>query len=236
MSKSQAFEKGLEQFVEGFFARTFRSGLQPVELGRKLIREMDRGKTITNHGVVVANHYLVGLSEQDTERFSHFVDSLEAELVRGLTDECARNSWSVLGPIAVEFETMSNLKIGRYVIESRIIESPNGAAPVHPKPTPQPRPSRSAPPAAPAATGLNPRILTADGQQVPLGSQRISIGRLEDCNLIFDDPNVSRHHAEIRPANGGFEIADLGSTNGTYVNGSRVPTSTLLRDGYFPIP
>lgn len=236
MGKARTFEKRLENFVEGFFARTFRSGLQPVELGRKLIREMERGKTVTPNGVVVANHYLVGLSEEDTERFGHFKDALAAELVQGLTEECAENSWQILGPIEVEFETHPELKIGRYVIESRIIESdepvdqpaavvPEPAAPP-PVAAPAPAPAAAAPP-APA----NPRVVTNDGQEVALGDYSLRIGRLDDCNLIFDDHNVSRHHAEVRPAANGFQVADLGSTNGTYVNGKKIDAPTLLSDG-----
>lgn len=195
---------------------------------------MDRGKTITPNGVVVANHYLIGLSVEDIERFSHFSDALRSELVKGLQDEVTENGWKTLGPIQVEFESQPKLKIGRYMIETRILEGefqnepPAAAAasipPVAPIPT-------AAAPAPPVANQPNPRVITADGQEIALASYTVKIGRLDDCNVIFDDPNVSRHHSEIRPVGDTFEIADLGSTNGTYVNGTRIPGAMTLRDG-----
>lgn len=234
MGIAQSFERRLEQFVEGFFARTFRSGLQPVELGRKIAREMDRGKTVTQNGIVVANHFRVLLSPEDTERFGHFEQSLRQELATGLTDECRKEGWRTLGPIQVEFVTDTNLKIGRYVIESRIVEGSVGAStPARSPDLPvQERPVPVAPSPAPVADRPCPRLESSTGQTVTLVDHKALLGRLEDCALQFDDPNVSRHHAEVRPdGTGGWCVEDLGSTNGTYVNGIRIGGATPLRNG-----
>jgi len=236
---AQSFEQRLEQFVEGFFARTFRSGLQPVELGRKLAREMGRTKTVTSSGIIVANHFTVALSDPDTERFRHFADQLRAELVTGLTGECQREGWKTLGPIEVQFETDPGLKIGRFVIESRIVEGASQQAPAAPPPAAAPSPSAAVAvtPAAPQATAptpdtpANPRVVTADGTVHALGGGTIRVGRLQDCQIRFDDPNVSRHHAEFRATARGAVVADLGSTNGTLVNGVRIGAETGLNDG-----
>lgn len=247
MGIAQSFEQRLEQFVEGFFARTFRSGLQPVELGRKLAREMGRTKTVTSTGVVVANHFTVALSEPDTERFNHFADKLRGELVTGLAGECQREGWQTLGPLAVEFQTDPALRIGRFVIESRILEGDQAQAqvsqppaassqPVGPPPTPAvasaqvsvPSPAAQAPGAI--ATG-NPRLIGEDGVIHSLSDDVFRIGRLQDCQARFDDPNVSRHHAELRRRGDTYGVIDLGSTNGTLVNGVRTVGETRLNDG-----
>ncbi|MCC7078553.1 MAG: FHA domain-containing protein [Acidimicrobiia bacterium] len=236
MGIAQSFERRLEQFVEGFFARTFRSGLQPVELGRKIAREMERGKTVTQNGVVVANHFRVFLSPEDTVRFGHFESSLRQELADGLTDECRKESWRTLGPIQVEFVTDADLKLGRYVIESRIIEGSFAASQsARPEPDPPPAaptPAARTPPPPPPAGGTGPRLESASGETLVLLKDRIWVGRLEDCAIQLDDPNVSRHHAEVTvDASGAWVVTDLGSTNGTYVNGIRIGGETPLQDG-----
>lgn len=237
MGIAQSFEQRLEQFVEGFFARTFRSGLQPVELGRKLAREMGRTKTVTSSGVVVANHFTVALSESDTERFNHFADKLRGELVSGLTGECQREGWQTLGPLAVEFETDPGLRIGRFVIESRIVEGDRTQAgapgaqqapPLGASPTPAVTPSASG---QRAVTAPNPRLVGDDGVIHTLTEGLFRIGRLQDCQARFDDPNVSRHHAELRRRGDTYGVIDLGSTNGTLVNGVRTVGETRLNDG-----
>lgn len=243
MGIAQSFEQRLEQFVEGFFARTFRSGLQPVELGRKLTREMGRTKTVTSTGVVVANHFTVALSEADTERFGHFSDKLRGELVTGLTGECQREGWQTLGPLAVDFQTDPALRIGRFVIESRIVEERHDqapaptsppAAPASPQPSPAPAAASAVPRQTPApgaiATG-NPRLISEDGVIHALSDEVFRIGRLQDCQARIDDPNVSRHHAELHRRGDTYSVVDLGSTNGTLVNGTRIAGETRLNDG-----
>lgn len=237
MGIAQSFERRLEQFVEGFFARTFRSGLQPVELGRKLAREMGRTKTVTSTGVVVANHFTVALSVADSERFNHFADKLREELGAGLAGECQREGWQTLAPILVEFQTDPALRIGRFVIESRIVEGTRPPAPAQSVPAAAPSvPSHVAPAAVPVpAPGpvatANPRLIGPDGVIHALTDDVFRIGRLQDCQARFDDPNVSRHHAELRRSAEGYGVIDLGSTNGTLVNGVRIAGETRLNDG-----
>lgn len=283
MGMAQSFERRLEQFVEGFFARTFRSGLQPVELGRRLVREMDRGKTLTDKGVIVANHFSVSLSPADAERFSHFEASLRSELVAGMTEECGREGWRTLGPVDVVFTTDDSLKIGRYVIESRIVEAappterkakrrrrepsaapaaaaqapvpepePEPVEHVAPEPVPEPEfddePSlETSPPVAddfvnevvePSADGAVveddyqfPVLVAHDGTEIEVYPGSMLLGRLEDCAVVFEDPNVSRHHAQIDSDAEGWIVRDLGSTNGTFVNGKRIAGPTRLGDG-----
>jgi len=250
---AQSFEERLERFVEGFFARTFRSGLQPVELGKKLIREMDRGKTLTQNGVIIANHYSVTLSPDDLQRFAHFSDSLRNELILGMTDHAQHEGWRVLGNITIEFHEDPDLRIGRYIIESRIIEGPTShpagtsgrtpatAPPVSPSqsvsspmppvglPAAMPSPAGPSVPPVPSSTS-NPRLVKEDGISFPMKGGRVIVGRLPECHVQFDDSNVSRQHAEILFKNGIATVQDLGSTNGTYVNGSKIPGKTTLRE------
>jgi hypothetical protein len=200
----QQFEQRLERLVEGVFAKAFRSGLEPVEIGRRLARELDLHRTIAPRGVIVPNAFTVAVSATDRNRFASF----EGELVRELSGYAAEHArdegYHFLGPLTVEFDTDSNLRTGTFLVAGEVRPSPEGV---------------------PVGT-----LVLPDGSRVDVTSTPVVIGRLPNCQVTLADPNVSRRHAEVRVEDGRPIVVDLGSTNGTKVNGAGV-TSHPLEDG-----
>jgi hypothetical protein len=199
----QQFERRLEQLVEGVFARAFRGGLQPVELGRRLTREMDLERSLGVRGPVAPNHFLIELSEADADRFEGFSDTLRAELAEAAREHAREEGYSFVGSVVVDFVTEPALSAGVFRVVSRTEAG---------------------------AGGLSPSVVTPDGRRVTMGDTPISIGRLAECSVVLNDPNVSRRHAEILRRDGVPVLVDLQSTNGTLVNGTAV-SQTPLVDG-----
>ena len=201
----RGFERRLERLVEGAFARAFRSGIRPVELGRRLVREMDDNRSVgVRGGTLVPNHFVVHLSHEDLEELEGVQDSLSRELADAAREHARDEGYSFMGPVTVVLEEDQRLRTGAFAIRGRMLEGQGGA-------------------------GAGSIVLPT-GDRFTLTESIISIGRHPDCNLVLADPNVSRNHAEIRPQGDRYAVVDLGSTNGTRVNGVRVDTQ-LLDDG-----
>lgn len=199
------FEKRLEQMVEGAFARVFRSGLRPVEIGRRLSREMDDSRSIGVRGnTVVANDFTVNLSQQDADEFAEVGDSMRRNLAELAREHAREEQYDFMGPIGVHFDVDPRMRVGSFSIEARLREGDGGA-------------------------GAGSLVLP-NGDRFVLGETIITIGRVPESVITLEDPNVSRNHAEIRPQGGAFVLADLGSTNGTKINGVKV-SERELQDG-----
>jgi hypothetical protein len=204
----QQFERRLERLVDGVFARTFRSGLQPIEVGRRLTREMDLKRQMSVRGLVAPNAFVVVLSPTDAERFSGFMDTFIHELGEAAKTHAANEEYQLLGPVSVRVEVDPDLATGTFDLFAEI-------APAKP-----PRES----------SGPTVSLVLPDGRRIPIGPIPVTIGRLPGVTILLADPSVSRRHAEVRLANGVPTITDLGSTNGTRVNGLPV-TQHVLRSG-----
>jgi hypothetical protein len=217
------FERRLEGVVEGFFAKAFRSGLQPVELAKRLLREMDSGKTVGVKEVWAPNHFEFALSQIDRTRFEQAELSLIAELKQVVRDGAAERGWDLMGPPEVEFETDENLGKGEFHVAATFVSG-------------EPERASAAIGVARPSTGARRAFLAFDDgggggrREFPLTKDRVTIGRLPECDITIKDPGASRNHAEIRSGPGGHRLADLGSTNGTLVNDRRV-TEQNLEDG-----
>jgi hypothetical protein len=198
----QQFERRLERVVEGVFARAFRSGLQPVEIGRRLTREMDLQRTLAPRGTLTPNHFVITLSPEDADRFAPIEDELVTELVSVARDHAAREDYVFIGPVVVELEVDEHLVEGTLDLASEMTRTGGGAT-----------------------------VVLGDGRRIPLGGNPLVIGRLPECDVVLADGNVSRRHAEIRPHGDGWVLADLGSTNGTRLNGFRLTAPRELRSG-----
>jgi hypothetical protein len=199
----QAFERRLERLVEGAFTKAFRSGLQPLEIGRRLVKELDAGRTVGVHGVVAPNHFMVALSPADYERFETFRDALARELADAAREHARDEDYHFVGPVEVELAEDPNRRQGDLAVQATIMQGEGG---------------------------WSASLVLPDGRRVALASETAVIGRLPDCAVPLSDPQVSRHHAEVRRDPDGFRVVDLGSTNGTSVNGTIVGEQ-LLRDG-----
>jgi hypothetical protein len=209
----QQFERRLERMVEGVFARAFRSGLQPVEIGRRITREMDLRRTIAPRGTLGPNEFTVALSSSDRSRFEAIESELISELVQVARDHARAENYVFLGPVSVTMETDEDLGPGMVLVSGEMVK---------------PAQSSSA------------NLVLPDGRKIELGSKSVVVGRLPDSGLVLADPNVSRYHAEIRPAPATigrsdsereYEVSDMGSTNGTKVNGIPVVNAQILRQG-----
>ena len=215
------FERRLEGVVEGFFAKAFRSGLQPVELSKRVLREMDSAKTVGVKEVWAPNHFEIALSEIDRSRFQQAELSLITELKQVVREGAAERGWGLVGPPEVEFKTDEDLGKGQFHVAPSLVsgepEQPGAAVGVA-------RPAR-----------LRAFLAFDDGsgggrRDFPLEKEVVSIGRLPESDITLKDPGASRNHAEIRSGEGGYTLRDLGSTNGTMLNNQRV-TERELEDG-----
>ncbi len=201
----KGFERRLERVIEGAFARAFRSGLRPVELGRRLVREMDDNRSVDVRGrTLVPNHFTVEMSEQDCAEFADISDSLTRELAEAAREHARDEGYHFLGPVGVELQASQRMRTGAFQIVGRLKEGRHGVG-----------------------AGS---LLLPTGERLPLGDGTVTIGRRPESTIVLADPNASRNHAEIRPHGTGYLLVDLNSTNGSMVNGSRV-TSHRLADG-----
>ena len=230
MGVLQRFEHRLEGMVEGAFARAFKSELQPVEVASAIQREMDDRAAIVAQGrTLVPNDFVVEVAEDDYARLDVYADSLGIELATLAREYAKEQGYSFVGPVRMRFEGVRDLTTGTVRILSGVIRGTtveDGEIR---------RPASDVPQPAGAFHG-NPRLLVSGPEAGPDGgTQRtyeistplIILGRGTDCDLRLVDPGVSRHHAEIRVEDGEVVLVDLGSTNGTFVNGQPVRRVTL---------
>jgi hypothetical protein len=214
------FESRLERGIEGFFTKAFRSGLQPVELAKRILREMDARKTVGVREIWVPNRYVVRVSAEDRERFENMEGALARELETVVTEGARERGWGLVARPEVVFETGERMKRGDLKVESELTEETGPAPAEAPAPSPTPAPSSQGGPAR----------LVLDGKEVPIDRDTMVIGRLQGSEVEIEDPGASRRHAEIRKDGTEFVLVDLGSTNGTLVNDSPV-SEQVLQDG-----
>ncbi len=198
----QQFERRLERLVEGAFAKAFRSGLQPVEIGRRLTREMDLQRTVAPRGTLTPNHFTVVLGPADRARFAPIEAELVSELVAVAKEQARVESYVFLGAVAVEMTTDPDMSPGMLEVNGEMR----------------------------AAEGAAAQLVLPDGTRFNLGASPVTIGRLPECDVVLADVNASRRHVEVRQATdggGGYVAIDLGSTNGTKVNGVGIHSHRL---------
>jgi Protein of unknown function (DUF3662)/Inner membrane component of T3SS, cytoplasmic domain len=198
----QQFEERLERLVEGTLAKPFRSNLQPVEIGRRLTREMDLHRRVGVRGLIAPNAFAVTLAPADVERFSNFIDALSRELSDAAREHAKNEGYLFVGPVEVEIFEGSTLKAGRFTVEAEVREDADG--------------------------GFLAELVLTDGRRVQVGTEPLVIGRLPECGVVLADSNVSRRHAELRRAGDSVVLTDLGSTNGTRVNGAPIRERVLV--------
>jgi hypothetical protein len=201
----QEFERRLERLVEGVFAKAFRRGLTPIEVGRRLTREMDVRRTVGVRGLIAPNEFRIAVSKDDHE---NVIAKMEQAVIRdlaGYVREHAREEGYVLvGAVDVRFEIDDKLGAGEFLVASDMVESEGG----------------------PAGS-----LVTPDGSRVQIALDPVTIGRHPDCDVVLNDQEVSRQHAEVRREDEGLVLVDLGSLNGTKVNGAGVKAPRELQDG-----
>ncbi|TXH40783.1 MAG: DUF2662 domain-containing protein [Actinobacteria bacterium] len=205
------FEQRVDRAVNGAFAKAFKSELQPVEIAAALTNEMDsRAAVVSRARTVVPNVYTVIVSTEDYDRLSVYDETLVGEFAVMIRDYAQQQQYSFLGSVTVAMQPSEDSAQGTVEIISEA------------------RVDHDVAPAAGPPAGSAPRL---EGK---LGTFQLTravtrIGRGADSDIRIEDPGVSRHHAEVRIGSDVI-LRDLGSTNGTYVNGTLIAEQPL-RDG-----
>ncbi len=256
MNPLKSVETMIASLVEGTFGRLFRTEVRPMELARKLAREMDAHRTVSVSRVYVPNEYAVWLSAADRERYEGVEHEVIEELCAYLLEHARREDLILSSPPHVVFHTDERLSLGEFGIQARLVKP--GDEDEDPRP-PAPRPAaRVAAPIAPAGeqqehgrtmiysnaerlagpvedARARPRsehaLLAVGGRRLLVPPGGGTVGRSRDCDVVLDDAGISRHHAELRPGPDGWTVQDLGSTNGVRVNGATVRGAQPLRSG-----
>jgi hypothetical protein len=230
----QRFERRLEGMVEGTFARVFKSELQPVEVASAIQHEMDERAAIVAQGrTLVPNDFVVEIAQSDAERLDILVESLSLELATLARDHAKEQGYSFVGPVRIRFEGVPELATGLFRIRSGVIRGHTvEAGEVRQPVSDLPRAGGGQFPGRPrlVIAGSQPGTGVEAGSTYELQTPVTLLGRGTDCDLRMVDAGVSRHHAELRVEDGQVVLVDLGSTNGTFVNGQ--PTRrVVLTDG-----
>jgi hypothetical protein len=230
----QRFERRLEGMVEGTFARVFKSELQPVEVASAVQHEMDERAAIVAQGrTLVPNDFVVEIAQTDAERLDIMIESLSLELVTLAKDHAKEQGYSFVGPVRIRFEGIPDLATGMFRIRSGVIRGHTvEAGEVRQPVSDLPRGGGSQLPGRPrlVISGSQPGTGLQAGTTYDLQGPVTLLGRGTDCDLRMVDPGVSRHHAELRVEDGQVVLVDLGSTNGTLVNGQPM-RRVVLTDG-----
>jgi hypothetical protein len=239
MSVLRNLESKIAGLVEGTFSRAFRSEVRPVEIARKLAREMEEHKSYSVSRTYVPNQYRVFLSPRDRERFADYEDALAGELAGYLLEYARRERLALLSRPVIEFETDDRLGLGEFGIQTRVVQ-PDDVDEVEEPPADDQAgrtmiyssAGRVAEPLEERARSRNQTaLLLYAGKRLVVGPTGVTLGRSRQCEIVLDDPNVSRQHAEIRPRGGSWVLTDLGSTNGSTVNGRRIDGPEVLKPG-----
>lgn len=203
----QQFERRLERLVEGVFAKAFRSGVTPVEVAKRIAREMDAKRVTGVRGLIAPNRFVVRVAPSDHEQLTALSQTLARDLGEYSREHARGEGYRLVGPLEVVLEPAERLSPGELIVDGEVAEAAGG--------------------------GFAGSVVLADGSRVEVTSEQpVTIGRLSDCEIVLSDPNVSRRHAEIRKEMDGYVVVDLDSLNGTKVNGSGIgKDQRLLADG-----
>jgi hypothetical protein len=236
MSMLRNLEAKLGGLVEGAFGRAFRTSVQPVELAHKLAKEMEDNQMASVSRVYVPNHYRIFLSPQDREQFASYEPALRKELSDYLLEHARQEQFALSTRPQVEFQTDERLDLGEFGIQAELVALPEDERPADESAAPPSSgdfghtmvysPSRDARRIDPV-DDRRQALLVGGGRRNVLSGNRVVVGRSREADIVLQDPNVSRRHAELRKDDGGWQIVDLGSTNGIKVNGRRVDNQPL---------
>lgn len=191
-------ESGLERIFERTLSRPFKNALQPIEIGTRIVREVDLTRRLSTQGPLSPNVVRVWLGPVDAQRFDGFQKALVAELEETVRQHALNEGYSFVGPVSVDIFIDDDVKPGDIAIETDFVGGTS-----------------------------EPRFIASDGRTFTLGETPLVIGRSPQASIVINDSNVSRQHAEVWRTAEGVAIRDLRSTNGTFVNGHRIDAVSL---------
>jgi len=240
MGVARGIEQRLEGLVEGFFTKVFRSGLQPVEVGRRILREMAEGKTVSVNRVYAPNDFTVLMGPDDHSRFSQMEAGLQREFSELVIEQAKQNRWNLMGLPRISFEAVEKMGKGEFKVEASLsadADVPGPRVATRDRGQEDMANTRAVPTNTADRLGLANAgaeiVVYEDGTEkdtISVTKEPVVIGRLSTNDVVLSDPNVSRRHAELRRDGGLWTIVDLGSTNGTIVNG-KLAGEHQLKDG-----
>ena len=228
MGVGKSIEQRLEGLVEGFFTKVFRSGLQPVEVGRRILRELAEGKTVSVNRVYAPNEFRVLMGSDDYSRFSQMEAGLQREFSELVIEQAKQNRWNLMGLPRISFESVDKMGKGEFKVEASLSADADVPGPrvVTRDRGDKQSESRAVPSDTADKLGLSNAgaqlIVHEEGKEkdtIEITKEPVVIGRLSTSDVVLSDSNVSRRHAEIRRDADKWVLVDLGSTNGTVVNG-----------------
>ncbi len=194
----KSVENRLERIFERTFSRPFKSALQPIEIGTRIVREVDLTRRLSSQGPISANQVRVWLGPVDAARFDGFQKALVTELEETVRQHAVSEGYSFVGPVQVEIFIDDDIKAGNLEVKTEFVGGES-----------------------------QPRVILSDGRTFNIGDRPLVVGRSPDIELVINDSNVSRRHAEFWRTSEGVAIRDLQSTNGTFVNGHRINAVSL---------
>ena len=236
MSVLRNLESKLAGLVEGTFSRAFKSEVRPVEIARKLTREMEEHKVQSLSRTYAPNEYAVWLSPDDRKQFDGYERDLANELSGYLLEHARRERIALVTSPKITFKTDERLRLGEFGIQARLVrpsedesnapsQGDEGHTMVYTVS------DRLAEPLREPDHRRGTAKLRVGGRSELLGAAGAVLGRSREADVVVDDPNVSRKHAEVRPSGGSWIVRDLGSTNGVKVNGRRIQGPQSLKRG-----
>ena len=244
MNVLKSVETTIANLVEGTFGRLFRSEVRPMELARKLAREMDEHRTMSVSRVYAPNEYSVWLSPEDRARYEGVEHEVIDELCAYLLEHARREELILTASPIITFHTDERLALGEFGIQAQLVrpgghsDEAHGAAAQEAEPISEhgetmiySTSARVRGQVAEAQDRPTRALVVVAGRRLPVPSRGATIGRSRDCDIVLDDSGISRRHAEIRPGAGGWTVADLGSTNGVRLNGRALSDAQPLHAG-----
>lgn len=232
-------EESLEKYIEGFFKDRSGGGVQPVDIAKKIAKSMREARLVSVSAIYVPNLYTVKLNPADLESMAPFTDRLARELEGYVEKKAQEKKFTLTGRPVVEVTGDRSVPPKDIVIEALFSVKPghlegeagsDGSVPgEHTQPfTPVKSTGRI------KAGNLNGFLRVESGPErgkvIKLAKPVLYVGRREDCDIVFNDPSVSRRHARIDFWGGQYTVRDLNSTNGTLINGKKVSLG-LLKEG-----
>ena len=208
MGLLDSFEKGLERIVNGAFAKTFKSGLQPVEITAALRRELDtKAAIVSRDRILVPNEFVVHLAPGDHARMTGIGPTLIDELTQLLQTHATAQHYQFAGGISIQLLEDPTLTEGVIQVESTNVKGEVKWTP----------------------------ILEIDGKRYPIKKSHTVIGRGAEADITVNDSGISRKHVEILWDGKRAQVNDLRSTNGSSLNGMPVTKAALPADSVISI-
>jgi hypothetical protein len=235
-------EKRMESLVEGVFGRAFRRQIHPVEIAKALTKQMDEGRMVSISRTYAPNDFTVHLSEEDVESIRAYQDALKDELIQYASTHAENKDYHLMTPPKVRFETEDSLRFGEFGITAKLTGGDGPREKGAPQDTSgQTRIFRTEETSGAAkdqgqgTSAISPEeaqkhglareiveVVTKDGSFALEGRGPWTVGRSQENDIVIPDPNVSRKHARLSRSDNGYVVEDLGSTNGTLLDGAPI--------------